>query len=84
MKNRQFSKGSRLVNKFICIVFCNSKNRGKDNTIYLEVSGKTREYFWLKELDYAVIVEKRKGYFLLVTAFCVDVRKRADLEHRYR
>jgi hypothetical protein len=48
-----------------------------------------RTYLWLKELDYAVILErqaKEKGdVFMLITTFLVDVpAKRVDLESRYQ
>lgn len=48
-----------------------------------------RTYLWLKELDYAVILERQareKGdVFMLITTFLVDVpAKRVDLESRYQ
>jgi len=33
---------------------------------------KTRLYLWLKKLDYIVILEKRKNYYMLITAYYID------------
>lgn len=50
---------------------------------YLEGTGKKRIYLWLRDWDYVVILEERKGVFWLITAFDVDARKRYDFEGRY-
>ena len=48
----------------------------------------TRTYLWLKEWDYALVLERqekaRGDIFMLITAFLVDNQaKRFDLESRY-
>jgi len=46
--------------------------------------GNIRFHFWFND-EYLVVIEKRSGYFLLITAYCTDYhRKRGALEGKYQ
>lgn len=45
--------------------------------------GAVRHYFWAFEHDYVTILEKRRGHFGFVTAFCVSESKASTLERDY-
>ncbi len=55
---------------------------------YKEANGRIRTYLWLEELDYAIILEKKRmrigEVYFLVTAFYVDGEsKRRSLRKKY-
>lgn len=50
---------------------------------YVEKGDKTRTYLWLKELDYVVILEKKRRVAFLVTAFVIKFEgKRRELQKK--
>lgn len=51
---------------------------------YEEGRRRVRTYLWLREYDYAVILEKRKGHYYLITAYYVDGdSNRRSLRRKY-
>ena len=45
---------------------------------------KTRVPLWFVEQNYAVILEKRENYYLLITTYCLDVRRIGKFEKEWK
>lgn len=69
---------------WIPVIIGNAGNASVTSFRYLEGSMRVRQYLWVKDADFVVILGRKRNIHVLITAFVVDSDwKRTDLEKKY-
>lgn len=86
---RKGSKGERLFDRHrankLHWIRCILEHRSEPEIAcfkYPEADGALRDYFWYKEGDFLVIMERKAPDFIVITSFCVDDRRNREYFQR--